>query len=106
MSTISPAAPVTAPGAVRDHWMAALKFHAIGRTAAHLRVMAADPEMTRGLALLSGITEDEEQAQTLAVADAIDSLTAEGLTPEQAYFLSGLDKVFGPYPGDGLRAAS
>lgn len=90
-------APRRSPQVTRDYWTAALKFYATGRTAGGLRAMAADPEMTRGLALLSGVTEDEERAQVLAIADAIDALAAAGLTPEQAYFLAGLDKVLGPY---------
>lgn len=89
------AAPVTRPGAITDYWMAALKFRATGRTSRALRTMAANEELTRGLALLSGITEDEERAQTLGIADAIDVLEAHGLTPENCYFLAGLDRIFG-----------
>jgi hypothetical protein len=88
-----------APQVITDYWMAALKYRAIGRTAASLREQAADPVMTEGLALLSGITAGQERIQVLAVADAVDALAAEGLTPEQCYFLANLDKEFGPYPG-------
>jgi len=83
------------PAVIRDHWTAALRLYAIGRTSEELRAQAADPEMTRGLALLSGITEEQERAQVLAIAAAIDQLTAAGLTPDRAYCLAGL----GPYPG-------
>lgn len=88
-----------APQVITDYWMAALKYRAAGRTAASLRAQAADPVMTEGLALLSGITAEQERTQVLAVADAIEALAAEGLTPEQCYFLASLDKEFGPYPG-------
>lgn len=87
------------PQRITDYWTAGLKFYATGRNSATLRAIAADPVLTRGFALLSGITEDEERAQALGIADAIDALAAEGLTREQAYFLAGLDKVLGPYPG-------
>lgn len=91
--------------AARDHWLAALKFYATGRTPRALRAMAASPEMTRGLALLSGVTEDEERAAMLAIAEAIDELAAAGLTPEQAYFLASLDKVLGPYAENAALSA-
>jgi hypothetical protein len=84
-----------APQVISDYWTAALKFYATGRTSRALRTMAADGEMTRGLALLSGITEDEEREQITGIADAIDVLEAHGLTPEKCYFLAGLDKLFG-----------
>lgn len=85
------------PEALRDHWTAALKYMGIGRTAESFRAQAADPDFTRGMALLSGTSGDAEHAWLSAVADAIDTLTAEGLTPEQAYFLAGLDRELGPY---------
>jgi len=98
-------APGCAPREViRDYWLAALNYLAIGRTAAELRAQAADPEMTRGLALMCGITEDEERAQVLAVADRLDGLTAAGLTPESAYSLAGLDDVLGPYADNAVAA--
>jgi hypothetical protein len=84
-----------APELISDYWMAALKFRATGRTSRALRVMAADDEMTRGLALMSGVTQDEERAQVTGIADAIDVLEAHGLTPEDCYNLAGLDKLFG-----------
>jgi hypothetical protein len=83
------------PQPINDYWMAALKFYATGRTSRALRVMAADPEMTKGLALLSGVTEDEEREQITGIADAIDILEAHGLTPEDCYNLAGLDKLLG-----------
>ena len=80
---------------IRDYWTAALKFYATGRTSRALRTMAANPEMTRGIALMSGITEEQERAQVLAIADAIDEYAAAGLTPEGAYSLASLEEVFG-----------
>jgi hypothetical protein len=89
----------------RDYWLAALKFYATGRTPRALRAMASNPEMTRGLALLSGVTEDEERAAMLAIARDIEELAAAGLTPEQAYFLASLDKVLGPYAENSALSA-
>jgi hypothetical protein len=103
----SPAKPPEQPPAViRDYWMAALKFCATGRTAESLRVMAADPVMTEGLALLSGITEDEEREQVLKIAGAIDELTAAGLTPVKCWYLAGLDQFLGPFPGADAEVAA
>jgi hypothetical protein len=80
---------------MNDYWTAALKFYATGRTAGALRALAADPVMTRGLALMCGITEVEELEQLLGIADAIDAYAAAGLTPEGAYSLAGLEEIFG-----------
>ncbi len=91
-------------GVIRDYWLAALKYCAIGRTAADLRAQAADPEMTRGLALLSGISEEQERAQVLAVAPAIDLLAAAGLTPVKCWYLAGLDQFHGPYADNAALA--
>lgn len=87
------------PQRITGYWTAALKLYAVGRNADTMRAIAADPVLTRGFALIYGITEDEEREQELGIADAIDALAAEGLTREQAYFLAGLDKVLGPYLG-------
>lgn len=101
MTTLEHRAPemtATEPAPARpisDYWMAALKFYATGRTSRALRVMAADEQMTRGLALMSGVTVDEERAQMEGIASAIDALTDAGLTPEQAYGLAGLGDLFG-----------
>lgn len=83
------------PQRITDYWTAGLKFLATGRKSATLRAIASDPELVRGFALLSGITVEQEREQALGIADAIDALAAEGMTPEQAYFLAGLDKLFG-----------
>lgn len=83
------------PQKVTDTWMAALKFHATGRTSRALRAMAADGELTRGLALMTGITEEQERAQVLAIASAIDELSGAGVTPEKAYGLAGLEELLG-----------
>jgi hypothetical protein len=103
-STAKP--PEQPPAVIRDYWMAALKFCATGRTAESLRIMAADPVMTEGLALLSGITEDEEREQVLKIADAIDELTAAGLTPVKCWYLAGLDQFLGPFPGEDAGSAA
>jgi hypothetical protein len=87
--------PAASPELITDYWTAALKFRATGRTSRALRTMAADEEMTRGLALLSGVTEDEEREQVLGIADAIDVLESHRLTPEDCYNLAGLDRLLG-----------
>jgi hypothetical protein len=94
------------PEKITDYWTAGLKFYATGRRSATLRAIAADPVLTRGFALLAGITEDEERAQALGIADAIDAIAAEGMTREQAYFLAGLDRILGPYPGNAALSAA
>lgn len=83
------------PQVISDYWMAALKFYATGRTSRALRAMAADDEMTRGLALMCNITPEQEREEITGIADAIDSLAAAGLTPEQAYSLAGLEELLG-----------
>jgi hypothetical protein len=83
----------------------AMKYFAIGRTAGSFRSSAADPEWVRGMALLSGVTEDDERRTELAVADGIDAVDAEGLTRVDCYVLMGLDQFFGPYPGTGADGA-
>jgi hypothetical protein len=82
-----------------------MRFHATGRTPEILRSYAADPLVTEGIAVLSGITPDEAREQMLALADAVEHITAEGITQEQAYFLMRLDRHFGPYPGTAAAAA-
>jgi hypothetical protein len=94
--TESPADTTATRLADRD---TAMKFYATGRTPERLRAHAADPLVLEGIAVLSGITPGEAREQMLALAEAIDHITAEGITQEQAYFLMRLDKHFGPYPG-------
>jgi hypothetical protein len=86
---------------IRDYWLAGLKYFALGTTAEDLRAQAADTEWVRGMALEGGITEEQERTQLLAVADRIDSITAEGLTPVKCWYLSGLDQFLGFFPGTG-----
>jgi hypothetical protein len=94
------------PQRITDYWTAGLKLYAIGRNAGTMRAIAADPVLTRGFALVYGITEDEEKAQELGIADAIDQLAEAGMTRKQAYFLAGLDKDLGPYPGEETATAA
>lgn len=98
--------PSRAPEVITDHWMAALKYLAIGRTANDLRDEAGDPQWVKGLALLSGTTPDGERGQLLRIADAVAELKAEGLTPVKCWYLSGLDQFHGPYPGDDAPMAA
>jgi hypothetical protein len=84
---------------IRDFWLAALKYFAVGTTAEDLRQQAADPEWVRGMALEGGITQEQERAQLLAVAHCLDSLAATTLTPVDCWNLSGLDQFLGPFPG-------
>jgi hypothetical protein len=98
------------PQPINDYWMAALKFYATGRTSRALRVMAGDEELTRALAIDTGITEDAERAQILGIAAAIDELAVAGLTPEGAYNLAGLEEALGrpfaDYDPDASRTPS
>lgn len=85
------------PQKVTDIWMAALKLYGINRTASGYRDAAADPQVTEGLAARCGIAADEAGAELAAIGDAIAGFKAEGMTPEGAYNLAGLDRVYGPY---------
>lgn len=96
---------VRPPLVIRDHWMAALKLYATGATAEDFRAEADSPARVKGLALLCGITQEQERAQALAIAGAIDNYAAAGLTPEQAYSLAGLDRELGPYEDNANFAA-
>lgn len=98
MSTLtdSPAAPAATRSVTRDD---AMKFYATGRTSAGLRAHAADPMVLEGISVLSGTTPDEARQQMLSLADAIDHITADGITQEQAYLLMRMDTHFGPFPG-------
>jgi len=83
--------------AARDYWLDALKLYATGRTAEAQRAEADDPAWVAGLAYVDGVTPEQERSEMLAIAAAIASLAAAGLTPEQAYFLASLDRGLGPY---------
>jgi hypothetical protein len=84
---------------IRDFELTARKYYALGCTAEDLRADAADPEWVRRAALDAGITEEQERAQLLAVADLIPGIAAEHLTPVDCWYLSGLDQFLGPFPG-------
>ena len=90
--------PARTPGTVtrRD----AMVFHATGRTAPVLRARACDPLVTEGIAILAGVSPEAIAAEMHAIADGIDAIAAEGLTPEKCWFLLGLDAVLGPVPGN------
>jgi hypothetical protein len=91
---------------IRDFWLAALKYYALGSTAGDLRADAADPEWVRSASLDAGITEEQERAQLLAVAHCLDSIAATGLSPVKCWYLSGLDQFLGAFPGTGtLKSA-
>jgi hypothetical protein len=97
MTTLAESHPVSTPTQASRE--VAMRFHATGRTPEVLRSYAADPLVTEGIAVLSGITPGEAREQMLTLAEAVDHITAEGITQEQAYFLMRLDAHFGPYPG-------
>ena len=69
---------------VTDIWLDALKFHAHGITPEGLRKLAAR-------------VTGEECSLVLGIAGAMEQLAAQGMTPEQAYNLAGMDRVLGPY---------
>jgi hypothetical protein len=68
---------------------AAMKFYATGRTAAGLQAQAADPETVAVIAARTPATEHEVRAEILALADGIDKIAAEGLTPADCWKLLG-----------------
>ena len=69
---------------VTDIWLDALKFHAHGITPEGLRKLAAR-------------VTGEECSLVLGIAGAMEQLAEQGMTPEQAYNLAGMDRVLGPY---------
>lgn len=98
----APAVYVTAPsrpqpGIITNYWLAALKLYGTGRTAEGHRAQANEPGWVAGLAYIDGITAEQERAQMLATASAMEAIAATGMTPEQAYFLAGLDRDLGQY---------
>jgi hypothetical protein len=84
---------------IRDFEIAAKKYYALGSTPEVLRAEAADPEWVRDTALKAGISEEQERAQLLAVADRIAVIAATGLTPVDCWYLTALDQFLGPFPG-------
>jgi len=99
-------APGCAPREViRDYWLAALKLYAAGRAADDVRAQAANPETVRARAAY-GVTEEEGRARALAVADCIDRLSAAGLTPAECWYLAGMDRLHGPFPGATAEATA
>lgn len=96
MQTLAHPLPAGTETASREE---AMEFYATGRTAAFLRGLAANPVIVASEAAKSGATEAEARGLMLALADAIDHITADGITQEQAYLLMRLDTHFGPYPG-------
>lgn len=82
-----------------------MRFLASGRTSERLQAQADDPRMTERVAALAGITPLEAENLMRATAVAIAAIEAEGLTPEQCYFLCGLDKTLGPWTGAPVLAA-
>jgi len=85
---------------------AALRFLATGMTAEGVRAHAADAFYVSLTARIAGVTPQEAYTELLAIAGAIASLENHHLSPQYAYFLAGMDKQYGPYPGpDTLRVA-
>ena len=76
----------------------AMKFYATGSTAESLRARAADPELMNALAVTARTSPASVLAEALKIADAIDALTAEGLTPAQCWVQAGLVEKLGSYP--------
>lgn len=85
---------------------AALRFLATGMTAAGVREHAASAFYVERTARIAGSTPQEAYAELLLIADAIADLESHSLSREYAYFLAGLDKQYGPFPGpDSLSVA-
>lgn len=84
-----------------------LKFLGTLRAAEWLRECAARPETVTAAAADAGVTEDLIRAKMLALADGIDELTAEGITPPDCWRILGwtvefVHQVLG-IPMDGAR---
>jgi hypothetical protein len=82
------------PSERSDSRQAAMKFYATGRTAAGLQAQAADPQTVAMIAAWIPATEDKVRAEMLALADGIDQITAEGLTPADCWKLLGWSPDF------------
>jgi hypothetical protein len=105
-AAVTQTAEARVPDVITDYWLAALKLYADNCTAEELRAMADDPIVTTGLALLSGITPEQHREQDLRLARCIDSYVAKGMTRAGAWDLAGLDREFGPYPGEDALSAT
>lgn len=68
-----------------------LKFYGTGRTAGGLRAMAADPKAVAMTTTGSGEPAATVRAMMLDLADGIDQLAAEGITPADCWDLLGWD---------------
>ena len=80
----------------------AMVFYATGRTAAGIRAYAArfvTVDDTTGQSIDDAVAV---KALMLAIADGIDALEAEGLTPSDCYDAAGLSALLGR-PADGAR---
>ena len=73
------------PGEGSDSRQAAMIFYATGRTAEGLQAQAADADTVAAVAAKSAETEDEARAVMLALADGINQIAAEGLTPPDCW---------------------
>jgi hypothetical protein len=97
--TLAAEAPSRTEGTATASRDDCMKFLATGRTAEGLRAKVADPMILEGMAILAGVQIPVMRQEMLALADGIDLIAAEGLTPGQCYFLLGLDRVLGPFAG-------
>ena len=84
---------------------AAMRCIAFGRTAEYMRNQAEDILTAGRVAAILGITLADARDQMLAVSAWIDIIEAEGITPEQCYFLLRLDETHGPWTGTPVLAA-
>jgi hypothetical protein len=73
------------PVVITDAWLAALRYLATGCTAQDVRERALEDFTAAG-------------DRMTVIADRMDQLAAEGLTPVQCWHLGGLDQLLGPYP--------
>lgn len=92
------ASPGTSTVTRRD----ALIFRATGRTASGLRASGADPFALAEIAALAGVSQRVMRKTMTALADGIDAIAAEGLSPEEC--AAELREQHGvELPADGAR---
>ena len=102
MQTLAESPPAGPPTGLRA---AAMRCIAFGRTAQYMRNQAEDILTAGRVAAILGITLADARDQMLAVSAWIDIIEAEGITPEQCYFLLRLDETHGPWAGIPVLAA-
>ena len=99
LDDLPPAGPATGLRA------AAMRCIAFGRTAQYMRDQAEDVLTAGRMAARFSITLADARDFMIAISVAVEVVEAEGITPEQCYFLLRLDETHGPWTGIPVLAA-